>query len=264
MTHRPRKRFGQNFLHDPAIIDAIIDTVDASPATTVVEIGPGLGALTLPLLETGCDLHIIELDRDLVMRWESQQEKFPHLTVHQGDALKFDFDHLAPDHTLHLVGNLPYNISTPLLFHFLRFSQRFEVLHVMLQKEVAERICAPPGSKTYGRLSVMLAVHFASELLFEIPPHAFTPAPKVTSAFLRLQPRQAGTHGIIDANVFATLVRQAFSQRRKTLGKSLRGLLDRTDFEMCDIDPCLRPEALPVDAFVQLANRLTQKPDTCH
>ncbi len=254
MSARPRKRFGQNFLEDDAIIGHIIDVVDPLESDTIIEIGPGRGAITLPLLESGCTLHAVELDRDLVALWRQQtRDRF---TIHECDALKFDFDQVHPQ-PLRLVGNLPYNISTPLLFHFMHYRHCFTDLHVMLQKEVAARICADPGSKTYGRLGVMLSVHFASEILFDIPPDAFNPAPKVTSSIIRLTPQEP-SFPIADPADFAKVVKQAFSMRRKTLRKSLQSILSDADFAACGIDSSLRPEVLAPADFAQLANHLGQ------
>ncbi len=253
MGARPRKRFGQNFLEDDAVISEIIDVIDPQVDDTVVEIGPGRGAITLPLLESGCELHAVELDRDLVKFW--QQKSLNHFTVHECDALKFDFSALDRP-PLRLVGNLPYNISTPLLFHFMKYKSHFSDLHVMLQKEVAERICANPGSKTYGRLGIMLAVSFKSEILFDVPPEAFNPAPKVTSSIIRMEPCEP-CFDIDDSEMFAKVVRQAFSMRRKTLRKSLQPLCADEVFEICGVDSSLRPEVLEVSQFADLANYLS-------
>ncbi len=252
MSPRPRKRFGQNFLEDDAVIGHIIDVIDPVESDTIVEIGPGRGAITLPLLESGCTLHAIELDRDLVAVW--QKRELNGFTIHECDALKFAFDQITPQ-PLRLVGNLPYNISTPLLFHFMQYRNCFTDLHVMLQKEVAERICAGPGSKTYGRLSVMLSVFFSSDILFDIPPDAFNPAPRVTSSIIRLTPREPDFDIDCTAN-FSKVVKQAFSMRRKTLRKSLQSLFTDADFSACDIDSSLRPEVLRPAQFAQLANYL--------
>lgn len=264
MKHTPRKRFGQNFLHDEGVIDDIISAVDIRADDLVVEIGPGQGALTYPLLACAKTLHVVELDRDLAREWRTRVEAHPNLVVHEADALKVDFAGFSPGQSMRLVGNLPYNISTPLLFHFCAQKDSFSDLHVMLQKEVADRICAPPGSKTYGRLSVMLAAQFDSEALLEIPPDAFFPAPKVTSVFLRLTPRHALQPVILNPKLFADIVRQAFSQRRKTIRKSLKSNLDKDDFDTLQIDSGLRPEALSLEQFSSLANLLHQKQHQFH
>ncbi|MFK8028605.1 MAG: 16S rRNA (adenine(1518)-N(6)/adenine(1519)-N(6))-dimethyltransferase RsmA [Gammaproteobacteria bacterium] len=257
MSTRPRKRFGQNFLEDDAVISRIIDVIDPREGETLVEIGPGRGAITLPLLESGCELHSIELDRDLAHEW--RQRSLDRFTLHEHDALRFDFSTVSTA-PLRLVGNLPYNISTPLLFHFMQYRHCFTDLHVMLQKEVAERICAAPGSKAYGRLSVMLSVNFMSEVLFDVPPDAFYPEPKVTSSIIRLVPTEP-EYSLDNPKVFAEVVKKAFSMRRKTLRKSLQTLCSDADFSACDIDSSLRPEVLSPAQFAHLANYLAARPE---
>ncbi len=267
MKHTPRKRFGQNFLRDPHMIDAIIDAIDLKSNDRVVEIGPGQGALTNHLLEQVKLLHVVELDRDLVRHWQQlaadmangDDQNKAKLKVHSADALKLDFHPLACDGPLRLVGNLPYNISTPLLFHFSEQMECFDDLHVMLQREVAERMSAAPGSKIYGRLSVMLQALFEMEPLLEIPPESFYPAPKVTSTFLRMTPLSQPLVAVSEQSAFAHVVRQAFSQRRKTLRKSLAGTIEAQDFERCGIDSGLRPEALSVEQFAALAKTFKQR-----
>lgn len=244
--HTARKRFGQNFLVDDSIIHAIVAAIGPRPGDTVVEIGPGLGALTRPLLDRLPHLHVIELDRDLVLRL---QRSWPveRMTIHAGDALKFDFAPLGND--VRVVGNLPYNISSPLLFHLLTYATQLRDLHFMLQKEVVDRMVAQPSTSDYGRLSVMLQRRFHLEALFTVPPTAFSPAPKVDSAIVRLIPKRADEIPVLDDALFARLVAAAFAQRRKTLRNTLAAHLDARAFEALEIDPGLRAEALPLAAY---------------
>ena len=258
MSHRPRKRFGQNFLHDPAVIQRIVDAIHPVPGQALVEIGPGEGALSRELLPRLGALDVVELDRDLVPRLQSTCEGLGELRIHQADALQFDFCQLSPGPgQLRVVGNLPYNISTPLLFHLLDNSACIRDMHFMLQKEVVERITARPGSGQYGRLSVMLQYHCATEMLFTVGPGAFRPAPKVESAVVRLTPH-ASPPVETDPEKLARLVRAAFAQRRKTLRNNLRGLLDTAAIEAAGIDPGLRPERLSLEDFARLANALPE------
>jgi 16S rRNA (adenine1518-N6/adenine1519-N6)-dimethyltransferase len=253
MPHTPRKRFGQNFLHDPHFVRSCIEAIAPRPDDNMVEIGPGLGALTEPLLQRVGHLHVVEIDRDLIARLRT---RFPpqQLTIHEGDALKFDFGSLGPD--LRVVGNLPYNISTPLLFHLAQYAQRVRDMHFMLQKEVVQRMAAAPSTPDYGRLSVMLQYRFFIDHLFDVPGGAFNPPPKVTSAFVRLIPLVPLPSPARDEAIFATIVASAFSTRRKTLRNALRPHLDIKDFEALGIDPGLRAESLAVADFVRIANRV--------
>jgi 16S rRNA (adenine1518-N6/adenine1519-N6)-dimethyltransferase len=263
MTHTPRKRFGQNFLHDHNIIYNILSSLEAKPDEHWVEIGPGLGALTEPLLKMGLRLDVVELDRDLVALLK---DKFKHndLQIHSADALKFDFSVLAKDNEkLRIIGNLPYNISTPLMFHLLDNAYCIEDMHFMLQKEVVDRICAAPGSKKYGRLSVMMQYYCATELLFDVPPESFEPAPKVMSAIVRLVPHQQPPVQVNDMAILNRVVTQAFSQRRKTLRNSLKKLIDEDAIIALNIDPTLRAEALSLDDFARLSNLLEEYPEAC-
>ena len=256
MTHTPRKRFGQNFLHDHNIIYNILSSLQAKPNQHWVEIGPGQGALTEPLLKMGLCLDVVELDRDLVA---FLIEKFKHtdLQIHSGDALKFNFSALAVnDEKLRIIGNLPYNISTPLMFHLLDNASCIEDMHFMLQKEVVDRICAVPGSKKYGRLSVMMQYHCASELLFYVPPESFDPAPKVMSAIVRLVPHLSPPVQVNDMFKLNKVVTQAFSQRRKTLRNSLKKIIDENTIIDLNIDPTARAEVLTLDDFARLSNML--------
>ncbi|MGQ9426249.1 16S rRNA (adenine(1518)-N(6)/adenine(1519)-N(6))-dimethyltransferase RsmA [Gilvimarinus sp. F26214L] len=256
-SHRARKRFGQNFLSDPGVIHRIIRSIAPRPDDCVVEIGPGQGALTLPLLETCTTVNVVELDRDLVARLETLRHDFPGLQIHQGDALNFDFSQLAKgERSLRVVGNLPYNISTPLIFHLLSFDRLIRDMHFMLQKEVVERMAAAPGSKTYGRLSVMVQYFCRVDNLFGVPPECFLPRPKVDSAIVRLTPHEALPHPVEDFPLLQRLVSTCFQHRRKTLRNSLRGLLPLEIIETLDTDLTIRPDHLSVEDFVALANRL--------
>jgi 16S rRNA (adenine1518-N6/adenine1519-N6)-dimethyltransferase len=253
--HQPRKRFGQNFLHDPGTIRRILDAIRPCPGEHLVEIGPGRGALTRGLLERAGRLDAIELDRDLIAPLQATLAGVGDLCLHQADALQFDLHTLADaPAALRLVGNLPYNISTPLLFHFLDQLDCIADMHLMLQREVVERIAAEPGSRVYGRLSVMVQTWCEAQVLIVIGPGAFTPAPKVDSAVLRLRPWRPPQYPLVDPARHARLVAAAFAQRRKTLRNSLQGQVDAAVFAAAGIDPGLRAEALPVAAFARLAN----------
>ena len=259
MTHTPRKRFGQNFLHDHNIIYNIISSIQPKPDEHWVEIGPGLGALTEPLLKLGFRLDVVELDRDLVVLLKDKFGQHKHLQIHSADALKFDFSALAEaDEKLRIIGNLPYNISTPLMFHLLDNASYIEDMHFMLQKEVVDRICATPGSKKYGRLSVMMQYYCATELLFEVPPESFDPAPKVMSAIVKLVPHQQPPVEVNDIRKLNRVVTQAFSQRRKTLRNSLKKLIDEDAIIALNIDPALRAEALSLNEFAKLSNQIQE------
>jgi len=254
MEHCPRKRFGQNFLHDPNVIRRIVSVVDPRPGEYLVEIGPGRGALTTGLLQAAGRLEVVELDRDLIEPLARRCAELGELTIHNADALAFDLCALYPHERLRLIGNLPYNLSTPLLFRFLDQADCIHDMHFMLQREVVERIAARPGSKVYGRLSVMIQVYCRAEPLFRVGPGAFTPAPRVDSTFVRLTPHRPLPSPVRDPVCLARLVARAFGQRRKTLHNSLRGLVDARLLEAQGLDPGQRAEALSVEAFVRLAN----------
>ena len=253
--HVARKRFGQNFLIDAQVIGAIVAAVALQRDDLVVEIGPGLGALTEPLLQRLDHLHVVEIDRDIVARLR-QRHAPGQLMIHAGDALTFDFGQLADPagKKLHVVGNLPYNISTPLLFHLAQFADRVYDMHFMLQKEVVERMVAAPGTADYGRLSVMLQYRFAMDWLLDVPPESFAPAPKVDSAVVRLIPRTSDELTVRDATRFSELVAAAFGQRRKMLRNTLKGRVDEALFEQLRIAPTARAEDLPVADYIRLAN----------
>ena len=251
--HFAKKRFGQNFLRDAHFVRACIDAIRPQAGDTLVEIGPGLGALTRPLLAQIAHLHVVEIDRDLIAKLLAE---FPpeRMTLHQGDALKFDFSTIGS--ALRIVGNLPYNISTPLLFHLADFAGHISDMHFMLQKEVVQRMVSAPSSSDYGRLSVMLQYRFEMAHLFDVPGTAFQPAPKVTSSFVRMRPLHPLPYPARDAALFAKIVSAAFSTRRKTLRNALKSHLTDPDFATLGIDPILRAENLGVADYVRIANHL--------
>ena len=250
----PRKHFGQHFLHDQNIIRKIIDSITPATSDCFVEIGPGQGALTQPLLEKAAKLDVIEIDRDLARKLFDNNAN-PRLTGHTADALKFDFRQIEePPGGLRLAGNLPYNISSPLLFHILNYGTLFRDVHVMLQKEVVARMTAAPGSKVYGRLSVALAARCQVESLFDIRPGSFLPPPRVNSSFVRLTPDPQQRARIENEAHFDLVLRQAFNMRRKRLANALKGLLSEMEIESLGIDPNLRAEQISVDAFIQMGN----------
>lgn len=258
MAHKARKRFGQNFLHDPHVIDKIVRAVSPKKDQHLVEIGPGQGAITAHLLDSGAKLDAIELDRDLVTLLAKKYAHINRFQLHSADALKFDFCELKQtDAKLRIVGNLPYNISTPLLFHLLDDAHCLYDMHFMLQKEVVERMAAAPGSKTYGRLSVMLQAYCKVQMLFPIGSGAFQPAPKVDSAFVRLVPYQELPIAINNPAVFSKVVAQAFSQRRKTLRNTLKELVSPESMLDCNIAPSTRAEQLSVADFCCLSNAIS-------
>ncbi|MEE8339046.1 MAG: 16S rRNA (adenine(1518)-N(6)/adenine(1519)-N(6))-dimethyltransferase RsmA [Xanthomonadales bacterium] len=254
VKHTARKRFGQNFLTDPMVIQRIVDTIAPQPDELFIEIGPGRGALTIPLINTGIELLLVEIDRDLAARLAAQFRIHPGVHVHTGDALKMDFAAIADNRPFRLVGNLPYNISTPLLFHVLKWSELIRDMHFMLQSEVVKRMAAAPGTKAWGRLSIMCQYLCEIVPLFTVPAESFTPVPKVQSGIVKLIPHRQPPVQIASKETFDRLVIQAFSMRRKTLRNSLRGLLDVSLIESAGIDPGLRAEALGLKQFADLAN----------
>lgn len=255
VPHQPRKRFGQNFLRDSGVIAAIIDAIHPLPGERVVEIGPGQGALSRPLLDALGALDAIEIDRDLAAVLDEQLA--PRLKLHVGDVLNFDFAALGSD--LRIVGNLPYNISTPLLFHLAAYGANIRDIHVMLQKEIVERMLAEPGSSNYSRLSVMAQYRFSAELLIDVPPTAFTPEPKVDSAVVRLLPLRPLPWPARDEAVFARVVAAAFSQRRKTLRNSLGKILGADELTALEVSPSARAQELSVTQFVRIADHLAAR-----
>jgi 16S rRNA (adenine1518-N6/adenine1519-N6)-dimethyltransferase len=258
--HRARKRFGQNFLHDAGVIDRILRAIRAKPGEHLLEIGPGQGALTEGLLGSGAQLDVIELDLDLIPILQSRFGSLPNFRLNQGDALKFDFHQLgAEPHSLRVVGNLPYNISTPLIFHLLANAGLIRDMHFMLQKEVVERMAAEPGGGDWGRLSIMVQYHCRVEHLFNVGPGAFNPPPKVDSAIVRLVPHTELPCPARDHRLLEVVVREAFNQRRKTLRNTLKGLLSAAQIEAAGVDGSLRPEQLDLAAFVRLADALADQ-----
>lgn len=260
MQHRAKKRFGQNFLVDQNTIHKIIDCINPQDEECIVEIGPGLGALTKPLLNEIGNIDVIELDRDLIPRLAKHCDHHAGLRIHESDILKFDFATLSSNNSkLRVIGNLPYNISTAILFHLLSYRDHIIDMHFMLQKEVVERIASTPGCHAYGRLSVMMQTWFETTPLFTVSASCFNPAPKVESAIIRLKPDNTYLDRIHNAKQFETLVRQAFSQRRKTLRNNLKPICDETAIKQAGIDPSQRAEQLSVDSFVRLHGTLIQK-----
>ena len=257
MKHVARKRFGQNFLTDNQVLTNIIDAIDPRRGQAMVEIGPGLAAMTALLLKQLDHMHVVELDRDLVARLEKAYPR-ERLTVHSGDALKFDFGAIpvAEGQKLRVVGNLPYNISSPLLFHLADFAHLIEDQHFMLQKEVVERMVAEPGSKTYGRLSVMLQWRYDMSLMFIVPPTAFDPPPQVESAIVRMVPVKQQLP--CDAKRLEAVVAKAFSQRRKVIRNCVAGMFTEAQLVEAGIDPSVRPEAVSLAQYVALANLPSQ------
>lgn len=257
-SHKARKRFGQNFLSDARIIERIINAINPKENQHLVEIGPGQGAITKPLLESCQKLQVIELDRDLIPILLAQFAKYSEFKIHQQDALKFDFSLLSNNtEPLRIVGNLPYNISTPLIFHLLTFSRKIDDMHFMLQKEVVNRLVAGPGDKNYGRLSVMVQYYCETEHLFDVPPESFNPQPKVNSAIVRLKPYQELPLIAHDKDHFSRLVNLVFQQRRKTLRNTLKQVTDSDTINTLEIDTGLRPEQLSINDYVNLSNTLT-------
>jgi 16S rRNA (adenine1518-N6/adenine1519-N6)-dimethyltransferase len=251
LNHIPRKRFGQNFLRDEGVIHSIVAAIAPQPQDHLVEIGPGQGALTWPLLDYAARLSVVELDRDLIERLR-RHPLGARLDIHSGDALEFDFASLG--NRLRLVGNLPYNISTPLLFHLANFSAVMQDGHFMLQKEVVDRLAAAPATPDYSRLSVMMQYRFWVEALFTVPPEAFYPAPKVQSAVVRLIPKPREERQARDEARLEQLVMKAFGQRRKMLRSTLKGELPESAWETLGINPERRAETLSLEEFVALAN----------
>ncbi len=264
LGHRARKRFGQNFLHDAFIIDGIVSAINPQVGENLVEIGPGLGALTEPVAREIENLTVVELDRDLAERLRNHPELSSKLTIYEGDAMKFDFSTLASkDKPLRIFGNLPYNVSTPLMFHLFSFANQVKDMHFMLQKEVVNRLAAGPNCKAYGRLTVMAQYFCKVVPVLEVPPTAFKPAPKVDSAVVRLIPHQTLPHPTTSLKWLERVCREGFNQRRKTVRNCYKNLVSLETLESLSIDPTVRPESLTLEQFVALANWLdaNHRPD---
>lgn len=255
--HRARKRFGQNFLQHAGVISQIVSAIHPQPDDHLVEIGPGQGALTESLSASGCRLDVVELDRDLIPGLLAAFSVNPRFKLHSADALKFDFAALADDaRPLRVVGNLPYNISTPLIFKLLEQASCIQDMHFMLQLEVVDRLAAVPGNKNWGRLGIMAQYLCQVEKLFEVPPEAFNPRPKVQSAIVRLSPWRESPWPACDETRLRQVVQAAFGQRRKTLRNNLKGLIDTTAIEQLGIDPGTRAEMLELPRFIEITNAI--------
>ncbi len=256
-SHRARKRFGQNFLTDSSILEKIVKAISPKPSEKIIEIGPGQGALTELLLTSNAELHAIEIDRDLAAFLHDKYAKLSHFHLHENDVLKVDFSSLlSPDQPARIIGNLPYNISTPLIFHLLKYLPGVKDMVFMLQLEVVERMAAMPGSKNYGRLSIMVQYYCRVEKLFNVPPSAFSPAPKVESAIVKLTPLKKTANELESPEQLTNLLRQAFAQRRKTLRNNLSSLISSEELETLGINPGLRPENLSLDDYVKICKYL--------
>ncbi|MGB0937470.1 MAG: 16S rRNA (adenine(1518)-N(6)/adenine(1519)-N(6))-dimethyltransferase RsmA [Colwellia sp.] len=261
LGHQAKKRFGQNFLFNEMIISDIVDAINPEPGENLVEIGPGLGALTEPTVERAGKISVVELDRDLAKRLKEHPFLSSSLTIYETDALKFDFAALStPENPLRIFGNLPYNISTPLIFHLLTFKDKVKDMHFMLQKEVVDRMAAGPDCKAYGRLSIMTQYQCQVMPVMEIGPEAFKPPPKVDSAIVRLTPHKEIKNPVKDLESLNTVCLAAFNQRRKTIRNSFKKLINVDEIEKLGIDVNLRPENLTLDNYILLANYLTDNP----
>ena len=253
-SHNPRKRFGQHFLHDKSIIQRIITSFAPETDQHIVEIGPGKGALTLPLLQFQCQFDVIELDRDLIAFFEKRENE--HFRVHQADVLKFDFNTLVINKKLRIIGNLPYNISTPLLFYLVLYADKIQDMTFMLQKEVVDRMVALPSTSNYGRLSVMLQYFCQIKKLFDVSANAFTPPPKVESSIVQLIPHRTPPVTVLNQKNFSKIVALAFSQRRKMLRNTLKTVFSSKAIEAVGVNPQARAETLTLEDFARLANSL--------
>ncbi|WP_281647569.1 16S rRNA (adenine(1518)-N(6)/adenine(1519)-N(6))-dimethyltransferase RsmA [Parendozoicomonas sp. Alg238-R29] len=260
IPHKARKRFGQNFLHDPGVINRIIRAIGPRADDHMIEIGPGQGALTNQLQATAKKMDVVELDRDLIPFLKLQFGLNDNFTIHEADALNFDFASLQQsDEQLRIVGNLPYNISTPLIFHLVSFANIVQDMHFMLQKEVVDRMAAGAGENNYGRLSVMVQYHCKVDYVFHVGPGAFNPPPKVDSAIVRLTPYKELPHPCKDIRLLDRVVKSAFAMRRKTVRNGLKGLITGDELSELGIDPGLRPERIALESFVKIADYLADK-----
>jgi 16S rRNA (adenine1518-N6/adenine1519-N6)-dimethyltransferase len=254
--HRARKRFGQHFLTDTRIIERIVDAIQPEPGQSIIEIGPGQGALTFPLLQRCKQLTAVELDRDLIPLLQAQAGRYGELKLINQDILKYNLSSVDLSPPLRVVGNLPYNISTPLMFHLLEYSELIRDMHFMLQKEVANRISAQPNNKHYGKLSVMMQYHCRCDQLFDIAPGCFTPPPKVDSSIIRLIPHTASPVTVNDVSLLEQVVQSAFNQRRKTIANSLKNWIDSSGLENLGIDSRARAENLTLDDFARITQSI--------
>jgi 16S rRNA (adenine1518-N6/adenine1519-N6)-dimethyltransferase len=259
--HKAKKRFGQNFLHDQGVIERIVRAINPKPNQNLVEIGPGLGALTTHVLPKAESLNVVELDRDVIPKLEYACTGLGSLNIFQHDAMKFDFGELYSEQAgkIRVFGNLPYNVSTPLMFHLFSVIDRIQDMHFMLQKEVVERLAAQPNTKAYGRLTVMAQYYCQVEFLFVVKPGAFNPAPKVDSAIVRLKPRTTNELAQCDPQLLKHISTAAFSKRRKTLRNALKDMVSTELMEAANIDPGRRPETLSVAEFVHLTNLVAEQ-----
>tara|TARA_B100000963_G_scaffold284001_1_gene252717 strand:- start:9 stop:791 length:783 start_codon:yes stop_codon:yes gene_type:complete len=257
LSKYPRRRFGQHFLTDNNTVDKILESINPSDDDVIVEIGPGQGAITKGLTKNTKFVHAIEIDRDLVNYLKKRFEGNSKIIIHEADALNFNYLKLGSN--LRIVGNFPYNISTPLLFHLLKFRNSIIDIHCMLQKEVADRMSAKPGNKTYGRLGIMLGCHLRIEPLFHVDKSAFFPAPKVTSTVLKLSPLKKNRFHIQDEDIFSKIITEAFMKRRKTIQNSLKNLINISDLNAVNLDPKLRPEQISIKKYVELSNHLVNR-----
>ncbi len=253
----PRRRFGQHFLTDNNIVDKILESINPSDEDVIVEIGPGQGAITNGLTKNTKFVHAIEIDRDLTNYLKKRFEGNSKIIIHEADALNFDYLKLGSN--LRIVGNFPYNISTPLLFHLLKYRDSIIDIHCMLQKEVVDRMSAKPGNKTYGRLGIMLGCHLRIEPLFHVDKSAFFPAPKVTSTVVKLTPLKKNKFHIHDEDIFSKIIAEAFMKRRKTIQNSLKKLINISDLDAVNLDPKLRPEQISIKKYVELSNHLVKR-----
>ncbi len=254
-AYKAKKHLGQNFLNDEIVIQQIIESINPSNNDVFVEIGPGMGAITLPIAKTKAKLHGIELDQDLYSYLSKDTEIYSNINLYHDDALSFKLSKLGND--LRVIGNLPYNISTPLLFHILRYKECIKDLHFMLQKEVADRLCASPGNKKFGRLSIMFGAYMRIKHLFDIPNTSFKPIPKVTSSFVSIKPKLDNEIIVKNNEDLALIVKKGFSQRRKTIKNALKGLIGENILIKHEIDPSQRPEEISILKWSQLSNVVT-------
>ena len=254
-AYKAKKHLGQNFLNDEIVIQQIIESINPSNDDVFVEIGPGMGAITLPIAKTKAKLHGIELDQDLYSYLSKDTEIYSNINLYHDDALSFKLSKLGND--LRVIGNLPYNISTPLLFHILRYKECIKDLHFMLQKEVADRLCASPGNKKFGRLSIMFGTYMRIKHLFDIPNTSFKPIPKVTSSFVSIKPKLDNEIIVKNNEHLALLVKKGFSQRRKTIKNALKGFISENILIKHEIDPSQRPEEISILKWSQLSNVVT-------